>query len=88
MKHGFKRMCIVYETFIVMVCFQSCILYYKCRYTRCNLFLCLSMKHEGGKCQNQANQQNIPNNPSIISLASDEVMMYARNSSDNNILSD
>jgi hypothetical protein len=33
--------------------------------------------HEEVQCQNQSNQQNIPNNASTISLASDEEMRHA-----------
>jgi hypothetical protein len=41
------------------------------------------MEHEEAE-QNQANQQNIANNPSTISLASDEEMGHARNLSNDN----
>jgi hypothetical protein len=47
MKHGFERMCIVYERLGAKVCFfiyaiMYILLYiYKCRYTYYNLFLCL-----------------------------------------------
>jgi hypothetical protein len=46
------------------------------------------MEHEEVQCQNQANQQNIPNNPSTISHASDEEMRHASNLSNDNSLSD
>jgi hypothetical protein len=45
------------------------------------------MEHEEEK-QNQANQQDIANNPSTISPASDEEMRHASNSSNGNSSSD
>jgi len=48
MKHGFERICILYERVGAKVCFSylhnnvySTIYIYKCRYNYYNLFLCL-----------------------------------------------